>query len=387
MNLLVINCTYDTFTPGHSGAISTWVRQICSVAEADGVRPLLITRSSPHPQYDRPDTIMIDYPKLPAGRAMSKVVGLQKRLAGWVRPRQGAYCDRVSRAIRQAGASRWPMVLHNDMELAVSLRRRFPQARIFHLSHNANGTTERFRRRFGQAVDVAMAVSDYCSRWNEQFYRLPAGTVKTLYNGVDLEAFRPRQDQSTAMPIINFVGKLDRNKAPDVLLKAARRLAERTRSFSLQIVGRQFYDREEVDDYTRDLHRLAAGVQAAGVECRFTGWMDRTRVPGLLGAAHISVIPSRWDEPSALTIYEAMASGMAVVGSNTGGTPEVIGDAGFLFDRDDDAGLAGVLERLVCDAALRAEYGRRARARAERFSWAATWGRLKELITRALPCQ
>ena len=49
--------------------------------------------------------------------------------------------------IRNAGAGQWPIVLHNDMELAASLRRKFPRARILHVAHNSIMTTPRFRDR------------------------------------------------------------------------------------------------------------------------------------------------------------------------------------------------------------------------------------------------
>ena len=63
-----------------------------------------------------------------------------------------------------------------------------------------------------------------------------------------------------------------------------------------------------------------------------------------------------------------MAAGLALVASETGGTPEVVGDAGLLFERDSVAGLARHLEQLLADAALRRELAARARARAESFT-------------------
>jgi glycosyltransferase involved in cell wall biosynthesis len=377
MNLVIVNCTYDTFTPANSGAIGTWVYEVSRAAEADGVTPLVVTRTSPHPQHHRPNTVFIEYPRLPAWSVMGKVLGLQKRLAGWVRPRQGAWCARVARAIRNAGAGQWPIILHNDMELAATLRRKFPQARIIHFAHNSIMTTPRFRQSFPRVVDVALAVSNYTSRWNENFYQMPSGAVKTVYNGVDLDAFIPRQDHATPHPILSYAGKLDPAKGPDIVLKAALRLAARTRDFSVQIIGRRLYDKEDPDDYEHELQRLAADLGNAGVDCRFTGWMDRNALPAVMGKAHIHVTPSRVDEAFGLTTIEAMACGSAVIGSNTGGTSEVIGDAGFIFEREDDGHLANLLEPLIRDPALRAEYGRRARVRAGQFSWAATWRGLK----------
>ncbi len=231
---------------------------------------------------------------------------------------------------------------------------------------------------------MPLAVSDFTSRWNETCYQMPAGSIKTLYNGVDAETFAPLSRRPTASPVINYFGKLDRNKAPDVLLKACLRLAARTQKFSVQIIGRKLCDREESDTYTRELQEIGARLSQRGVTCRFPGWINRERLPQVLNAADINVTPSRWDEAFGLTTLEAMACGLAAVGSRTGGTPEVIGNAGFLFEREDDAALADILERLVCDDTLRAEYGRRARARAEQFSWVRTWSNLRSHIQKAV---
>ena len=74
-----------------------------------------------------------------------------------------------------------------------------------------------------------------------------------------------------------------------------------------------------------------------------------------------------------------MASGLATVASATGGTPEVVGEAGFLFERDSVDGLADHLESLVMNPSLRREYAGRARDRAKEFTWDRTWNSLKAL--------
>jgi glycosyltransferase involved in cell wall biosynthesis len=67
-----------------------------------------------------------------------------------------------------------------------------------------------------------------------------------------------------------------------------------------------------------------------------------------------------------------MAAGAAVVAVATSSIPEVVGDAGLLVARSDAVLLADALRRLLDDDALRAELGRRAAARAARFTWEAT---------------
>jgi glycosyltransferase involved in cell wall biosynthesis len=66
--------------------------------------------------------------------------------------------------------------------------------------------------------------------------------------------------------------------------------------------------------------------------------------------------------------------------SRTGGAPEVVGDAGLMFERDSVEGLADQLLRLIFDQGLRASYARKARERAEQFSWDKTWGHFRAAI-------
>ena len=380
MSFVFVNCTYETFTPANSGAICTWIWEQCQAASAEGIEPIVISRSSPHPQYQRSNTFFVDYPKLPTNRWMGKFYSLQQRLAGWAHVRHKEYCRRIAEAIREAGAAHLPLVLSNDMELAVFLREWFPDAYILHHFQNANTSPDRFRRRFAKSVNVATACSDYAARWNENYFGFAAGSIQTIYNGANTEHFRPMQDWNNGKPLINFVGKTDPIKGPDILLKAAIKLSQKTSDFKIQIVGRKYYDREEVDQYQSELKEMAQTLSARGVEVHFTGWVDRANLPQVLGRAHIHVVPSRWDEPSALTIYEGMAAGMAVVGSRTGGTPEIIGDAGLLFARDDSNELAVQLEKLVSDASLRKLYGQKARQRAQSLTWEHAWRQLSALL-------
>jgi len=58
----------------------------------------------------------------------------------------------------------------------------------------------------------------------------------------------------------------------------------------------------------------------------------------------------------------------------------VVGDAGLLFERNSVEGLADQLRRLLFDRDLRTEYARKARKRAEQFTWDNTWGQFRGLM-------
>jgi len=379
---VIINCTGETFTPTKSGAISTWVWEICRSAQKQGVEPWVITRTRDAEPYAWPNTILLDYPWIPQmrGTGIGRLLQWQKQITGWGHVRQGAYARAVVQAIRERGLEHGPFVLHNDPEMAVHMRRCFPKSVIVHLFHNANPCSETYRRQFPGAVTVAAGVSDFICRWQENYFGIPAGTTKTIYNGVDLQQFTPSEKTPDGPPVISFLGRTDASKAPDLLLRAARKLARKTKDFSVQILGARFYWGSEPDDYQRLLDQLSSELEHDGISVRRPGVISRSAVPGELRKAQIHVVPSRWDEPFGLATVEGMASGLAVVASRTGGTAEVVGDAGFLFERESEDELAGHLATLLEDKKLRGEYGRLARARAEKFTWDETWSVIRDAI-------
>jgi glycosyltransferase involved in cell wall biosynthesis len=306
-----------------------------------------------------------------------------RKLAGWTHLRQGAYARRIAAVLRENNLLEHKMVLHNDPEMATFLRRQFPKLFMLHWFQNQLPSKSPARRGFGASVNKIAAVSDFTSRWVEDYYHLPRGRVNTLYNAVDGERFSPADAEPKGPPVINFVGRTGVEKAPDTLLKAALLLAKRTKNFGLQIVGANHWGRLEMDDYQRLLQSLAAQLKAEGITVRMTGHIDRASLPAEIRKAHIHVVPSRWDEPCALAILEGMASGLATVASATGGTPELIGDAGLLFGRDSAGELADRLAELLENEDHRRDVAARCRKRAEEFTWARAWERLRRLLAAA----
>jgi glycosyltransferase involved in cell wall biosynthesis len=105
------------------------------------------------------------------------------------------------------------------------------------------------------------------------------------------------------------------------------------------------------------------GVERAAMD-------DRAALAALLGAAWVAALPAV-GEAFGLVLAEALACGTPVVGARDGGIPEVVGDAGRLFDGDDPAALAGALLEGIAAARTGGDGLRAAcRAQAERFSTA-----------------
>jgi glycosyltransferase involved in cell wall biosynthesis len=94
-------------------------------------------------------------------------------------------------------------------------------------------------------------------------------------------------------------------------------------------------------------------------------------MPQVMNQLDILVLPSRetthWKELFGRVLIEAMASGVAVVASNSGGIPEVVGGAGVLFEPNSVADLREKLSDLVTDQLRRSLFGNRGRERALAF--------------------
>jgi len=158
---------------------------------------------------------------------------------------------------------------------------------------------------------------------------------------------------------IGFVGRLVPQKGLDNLLQAL--ALQRSAKWRLTIVG-DGPERERLEQLASEL-RLAARV-------RWTGGLPADQVANLWPDLDVLVTPSRssaqWREANGQVLMEAMANEVAVLGTNSGVIPELIGDAGVVVPDGDLPGLAAALERLG-DVSTRKALAQAARARALRL--------------------
>jgi glycosyltransferase involved in cell wall biosynthesis len=361
--------------------LATYIYECCRAAATIGDEPWVISRSARQDAFAWPKLRLLDYPHRPEGWLGIQLTRVQRNTVGLPRLGMRAWAKRVIRAVREVAGPDGTLLLQNDPELAVYLRRALPHARILHLFQNQLPAREPFRSRFGASVNGVAAVSNFTADWIAEHYRLPRERVQAVYSAVASDVITPPTTERAGVPIVGFVGRTGIEKAPDVVLKAALAVAERTTDFEVQIVGSNHWDRFEEDDYQRELTDLASRLEKRGVAVTRPGHIGRAALPEWLRRSAIHVVPSRWDEPFGLVTLEGMAAGNAVVATRTGGTPEVVGDAGQLFERDDVDGLATLLEQLITDSEARAAWGRRARERAESLTWLRTYEQLRALGT------
>ncbi|HEX3054308.1 MAG TPA: glycosyltransferase family 4 protein [Aggregatilineaceae bacterium] len=178
--------------------------------------------------------------------------------------------------------------------------------------------------------------------------------------GADEALWKPSSRLNSEQPLrIGFVGTLAVEKGIADLLAACAGLKG---SWQLNLVG-DGPERKSLENLTQQL-----GLKEHVV---FAGFVSRKDIAPLFQSWHVLALPSRttptWKEQFGLVLAEAMLSGTAVVGSDSGAIPEVIGDAGVIFPEGDVAALTRVLQHLADDPAYRQSLAERGRQRALQY--------------------
>ena len=256
------------------------------------------------------------------------------------------------------------------------------------------------------AYEGAAAVVAVSSGMRDDILRsypaLDPAKVRVIYNGIDTESWHPVSDDAflesvgidPARPSVVFVGRITRQKGLPYLLRAAEQLPP-----EVQLI--LCAGAPDTPQIMAEVQQLVRGLQATrdGVV-----WIERLlprdELCAILTAATTFVCPSVY-EPLGIVNLEAMACGAAVVGTATGGIPEVVvdGTTGVLVpieQADDGTGTPLDPERYVADFAAAllevvssperaAGMGRAGRARAvESFGWSAIAERTVEVYRSVL---
>lgn len=235
-----------------------------------------------------------------------------------------------------------------------------------------------------------VAVSDGMRRDILRSYpSLDPEKVSVIYNGIDVDAWRPVDDVAVlerfgidpARPSVIFVGRITRQKGLPYFLRAARLLPTDVQVVLCAGAPDTPEIMAEVQGLVRELQQERSGV--VWIE----EFLPRDQLCAILTAATTFVCPSVY-EPLGIVNLEAMACGAAVVGTATGGIPEVVVDGvtGRLvpIEQAEDgtgtpldperfvADLAATLTEVVRDPEAAKRYGAAGRERAAtEFSWSA----------------
>jgi glycosyltransferase involved in cell wall biosynthesis len=154
--------------------------------------------------------------------------------------------------------------------------------------------------------EVLLAVSEAIARVHTDALPWTRGRTRVLYNPVE-ESGTPRSATTAGAVTFGFVGQVSRTKGIETLLRAFGAAAV---PGARLIVGGRGPD-----------HGL---VDAAGGAVEARGWLDPDALDALYREIDCLVVPSEWEDPAPLVVNEARGRGIAVIGAEAGGIPELV---------------------------------------------------------------
>lgn len=212
--------------------------------------------------------------------------------------------------------------------------------------------------------------------------------IGIIYNGIDIEQFRSGQGtqnmehgtqntehetQNRGFKII-CISRLTARKGFNYLIEALAKIAGKYPDLSLEIVG----EGDAKDE-------LEKQVKSANLDSRieFKGRISHEKTPEVYQRASVFVSPSL-NEGMSNTMLEALASGLPIIATDTGGSQELIrtGENGFIVKMKDADDIAEKLEKLIADPELVRSMGRKSRAIAETMSWGSVAKKYYELYKK-----
>ena len=180
---------------------------------------------------------------------------------------------------------------------------------------------------------------------------LPLQSARSIRGGIEVQRFLngPERDRASGRLRLLYAGQLVQHKGVHTAIEAMARLASKwsTDQIHLTVVGSGHPDYEALLRHLVERERLQNYVT-------FEKPVSKDKMPALLNQFDVLVFPSIYEEPLARMTQEAMASGLVVVGTTTGGTGEILrhGETGLTFEPEDADGLAEQVTRLIIDPDL-----------------------------------
>ncbi len=370
------------------GAVEHWVQEVCDLLVKPSRRLAVVSR--PANATGNPAIEYIGIPWTPTERWFHKL----KDKVTWRNPLRYvakiqnvfSYGTRVAQQVRDFDV----VYLHNEPNILLFLKKRPGQKIVLHM-HNDHLSSKLFRPFYRRALDKAdrvICVSDYIRRCAAASFPEHAAKFGVVINSSDPEIFKPYglEAVNALSGVVNFdpscryllyVGRLTEVKGVHVLIEAFQKVQVRMPNTRLIITGSSFFGGAAKTAYEQKLVKLAESISAAIV---FTGFLPHDKLRYLYSAVDSVCLPSVWQDPCPLVVFEAMSSGSCLVAARVGGIPEVVesGVDGVLVEPDDPVALANAVCNVLEQPVMKAEMERRARAKMlQSYTWERLVGELE----------
>ena len=220
---------------------------------------------------------------------------------------------------------------------------------VLHLHNDFLNNDTKSAEAIFSSYDCVVGVSNYItSKVNE--IHPDSGKCITVHNAIDINHFfeaNPLERKSIGLDKNDFVvvysGRLKKEKGILELVQTMKQIHDIPK-LKLLVIGASFYGTNQTS--SRFVSDLEEAVQQIRDKVIFTGFVNYADIPSYLKCADLAVVPSMWEEPFGLTVVEAMAAGLPLITTRSGGISEICEGVATIVERD---GIVNHLKDAIID--------------------------------------
>jgi len=227
------------------------------------------------------------------------------------------------------------IILENRPGYAIPVSKVSKAKIIIHLHNDLLNKDSKNAKEICQVCHKVITVSDYIKgRVKTIGSNIP---ITTVHNGIDLERFyraTPIDRKSLGFKeddfIVVYSGRLIKEKGIEELIDAFNQLKDYPQ-IKLLILGGSFYGLSANNTFLDTLKKKSENIKDSIV---FTGFIPYEQLPRYLKIGDVAIVPSMWEEPFGLTCIEAMAAGLPLITTNSGGIPETCKENSIIIKKE-----------------------------------------------------
>ena len=228
------------------------------------------------------------------------------------------------------------IILENRPGYAIPVSKVSKARIIIHLHNDLLNINSKDAKEICKVCHKVITVSNYIkSRVETIGAEIP---IETVYNGIDLERFyhaTPINRKTFGFKeddfIVVYSGRINPEKGVKELIQAFAKLYDYP-NIKLLIIGSSFYGNNKKNDPF--ILELQEESKKNINSITFTGFIPYEQIPSYLAIADIAVVPSIWEDPFPTTILEAMASGIPIIATNSGGITEACKECAIIINKN-----------------------------------------------------
>ena len=368
-HVCLINMPIEYYSPVSGGAISTVIMYTGRELIARAHKVSVLTVVNGDETYDVGELVEVEVKKRDdLSFFKRRVSSLRWRLSGFDWPYFEYYLDSAVRKLKKLSPAPDVVIVFNDLVSPKYIKKALPETRVIVWLQN-EWRTRHDMAETAASTDLLVACSEYIRQWTSRTHGISLSRFTVAHNAADLATFKPRVGYLEGGKEVRvlFVGRIDRNKGPDIVADAVTALRAEGLPVSLTLAGGLWFyghGNEMKDPFFRLLK-----TKTDAAEAKLIGHVTRRDVPALFREHDIVCILSRSQDPYPLVTMEAMASGCAVIASKRGGLPEACEGAGLLVEPENFQEVVTTLRSLVTDRELLRNEKRKSVERASREPW------------------